>query len=146
MKPEEVAQKTFDGIKSGSFIIPCNLEGIALSLATAGLSPQRSFLMATVEVLAAGILRIAGLCFQWTWYTSIEKWHNQRKGKCLAGMGEHFLPFSSLINKVLVEINHRRPIKVYLFITIVPIVYLAFSLLVSPSFLFFSVFIIYFFA
>ncbi|KAL1358490.1 hypothetical protein HN51_003756 [Arachis hypogaea] len=79
MKPEEVAQKTFDGIKSGSFIIPCNLEGIALSLATAGLSPQRSFLMATVEVLAAGILRIAGLCFQWTWYTSIEKWHNQRK-------------------------------------------------------------------
>lgn len=82
MKAEEVAQKAFDGIKSGSFIISCNLEGIALSLATAGLSPQRSFLMAFVEVVAAGILRIAALCFQWTWYGSIEKWHSQRKGKC----------------------------------------------------------------
>lgn len=82
MTAEKVAQKALDGIKSGSFIVSCNLEGIALSLATAGLSPQRSFLMAFVEVVAAGILRIVALGMQWTWYGSIEKYHSQRKGKC----------------------------------------------------------------
>ncbi|KAK7245826.1 hypothetical protein RIF29_40678 [Crotalaria pallida] len=81
MKADEVAQKAFDGIKSASFFIPCNLEGIALSLATAGLSPQRSFVMAFIEVVAAGMVRIAALCFQWTWYDSIEKWHSQRKAR-----------------------------------------------------------------
>lgn len=75
MQPEDVAKKAFDGIKRGSFIISCNMEGIALSLATSGLSPQRSFLMAFVEVITAGILRIAALCFQWNWYGRIEKWH-----------------------------------------------------------------------
>ncbi|KAJ0613043.1 putative 3-dehydrosphinganine reductase [Helianthus annuus] len=40
---------------------------------------KRSYLMAFVEVVSAGILRIAGLCFQWTWYGSIEKWHAQKK-------------------------------------------------------------------
>lgn len=79
MKADEVAQKAFDGIRRGSFIISCNLESIALSLATSGLSPQRSFLMAFVEVIAVGIMRIAALCFQWNWYGSIEKWHKQRK-------------------------------------------------------------------
>ncbi|KAK3031192.1 hypothetical protein RJ639_035349 [Escallonia herrerae] len=38
----------------------------------------RSYLMAFVEVNAAGILRIAALCFQWNWYGSIEKWHAQK--------------------------------------------------------------------
>ncbi|KAI3446597.1 hypothetical protein Pfo_003262 [Paulownia fortunei] len=54
-------------------------EGILLSAATAGLSPQRSYLMAFVEVVAAGLLLIAGLCFQWNWYRSIKKWHAQRQ-------------------------------------------------------------------
>ncbi|KEH16735.1 transmembrane protein, putative [Medicago truncatula] len=79
MKANEVAQKAFYGIRRGSFIISCNLEGITLSLATSGLSPQRSFLMAFVEVIAAGIMCIAALCLQWNWYGSIEKWHKQRK-------------------------------------------------------------------
>ncbi|KAL2341255.1 hypothetical protein Fmac_009195 [Flemingia macrophylla] len=79
MKAEEVAQKALDGIKCGSFIVSCNFEGIALSVATAGLTPQRSFLMAFVEVVAAGILRIVALCMQWSWYGSIEKYHSQRK-------------------------------------------------------------------
>ncbi|RHN45209.1 putative 3-dehydrosphinganine reductase [Medicago truncatula] len=61
MKANEVAQKAFYGIRRGSFIISCNLEGITLSLATSGLSPQRSFLMAFVEVIAAGIMCIAAL-------------------------------------------------------------------------------------
>lgn len=79
MKADEVAKRALDGIKSGCFMVPCNLEGFLLSIATAGLSPQRSYLMAFVEVISAGLLRIAGLCFQWTWYGSIEKWHAQQK-------------------------------------------------------------------
>ncbi|TXG71980.1 hypothetical protein EZV62_000559 [Acer yangbiense] len=81
MKAEEVAKKTLNGIKSGSFIIPCNFEGLLLSLATCGLSPQRSVLMAFVEVVTAGLLRLAGLCFQWNWYGSIQSWHAQKKSK-----------------------------------------------------------------
>lgn len=78
MKADEVAKKILDGIKSSSFIISCNTEGLLLSIATAGLSPQRSSLMAFLEVFSAGILRIAALCFQWNWYGSIAKWHSQK--------------------------------------------------------------------
>ncbi|KAF5738617.1 3-ketodihydrosphingosine reductase-like isoform X1 [Tripterygium wilfordii] len=74
MKADEVAKKALNGIKSASFIVSCNFEGFLLSIATAGLSPQRSFLMAYIEVVAAGVLRIAALCFQWNWYGIIEKW------------------------------------------------------------------------
>ncbi|XP_030923603.1 3-dehydrosphinganine reductase TSC10A-like isoform X1 [Quercus lobata] len=79
MKADEVARKALSGIKSGSFFIPCNFEGLLLSVATAGLAPQRSYLMAFVEIVAAGISRFAALCFQWSWYGSIEKWHTQNK-------------------------------------------------------------------
>jgi len=75
MKADEVAKRALNGIKSGSFIIPCNFEGLLLSVATAGLSPQRSVLMAFVEIVAAGLTRFVALCFQWNWYGSIEKWH-----------------------------------------------------------------------
>ncbi|XP_022862349.1 3-dehydrosphinganine reductase TSC10A-like [Olea europaea var. sylvestris] len=79
MKADEVAKKSLNGIKSGTFIVPCNFEGFLLSVSTAGLCPQRSFLMAFMEVVTSPILRIAGLCFQWNWYESIEKWHAQKK-------------------------------------------------------------------
>lgn len=78
MKAEEVAKKALHGIQSSSFIVPCNFEGFLLSIATAGLSPQKSFLMAFIEVVTAGLLRIAALCFQWNWYDSIGKWHAQK--------------------------------------------------------------------
>ncbi|XVE67733.1 hypothetical protein DITRI_Ditri09bG0012300 [Diplodiscus trichospermus] len=78
MKADEVAKKALDGIKSGSFIVPCNFEGHMLAIATAGLSPQRSFLMAFIEVVFAGILRLAALFFQRDWYGSIEKWHAKK--------------------------------------------------------------------
>ncbi|PRQ24479.1 putative 3-dehydrosphinganine reductase [Rosa chinensis] len=61
MKATEVVKKALDGIKSASFIVPCNFEGLLLSIATAGLSPQRSFVMAFMEVVAAGIIRISAL-------------------------------------------------------------------------------------
>ncbi|CAN1129416.1 3-dehydrosphinganine reductase TSC10A [Linum perenne] len=75
MKAEEVARKCLDGIKSASFFVPCNFEGVMLSIATAGLSPQRSYLMAFVEVFAMGLMRVVALFFQWNWYQSIVKWH-----------------------------------------------------------------------
>ncbi|XVF13938.1 hypothetical protein REPUB_Repub09cG0013000 [Reevesia pubescens] len=78
MKADEVAKKALDGIKSGTFIVPCNFEGRMLAIATAGLSPQRSFLMAFIEVVFAGILRLAALFFQWNWYRSIEMWHARK--------------------------------------------------------------------
>lgn len=68
MKADEVAQKAWSGIKSRSFFVPCNLEGFMLSVATVGLSPQRAYLTAFVEVISAGLMRVAGLCFQWSWY------------------------------------------------------------------------------
>ncbi|CAK7341227.1 unnamed protein product [Dovyalis caffra] len=79
MEADEVAKKALDGIKLARFIIPCNFEGFMLSIVTAGLSPQRSFLMGFIEVIAAGVIRIVALFFQWNWYGSIEKWHAHRK-------------------------------------------------------------------
>lgn len=79
MKADEVAKTSLIGIKSGSFFVPCNLEGFALCLATAGMAPQRSVLMAFVEVIAAGIMRIAALCFQSNWYINIAKYHARKK-------------------------------------------------------------------
>ncbi|KAK6146096.1 hypothetical protein DH2020_019965 [Rehmannia glutinosa] len=84
MKPDEVAKKSLKGIQSGTFIVPCNFEGFLLSVATAGLSPQRSYLMAFVEVMTAGIMRLAGLFFQWNWYGSIQKWHATKRTSSLA--------------------------------------------------------------
>ncbi|KAK1426025.1 hypothetical protein QVD17_14692 [Tagetes erecta] len=79
MKVDEVAKKALNGIKSGSFFVSCNFEGFMLSIATVGLSPQRSCLVAFVEVISIGVLRIVGLCFQWIWYGRIEKWHAQKR-------------------------------------------------------------------
>ncbi|KAL7123933.1 hypothetical protein ABFS83_14G015200 [Erythranthe nasuta] len=76
MKADDVAKKSLNGIESGTFIVPCNFEGFLLSVATAGLSPQRSFLMAFVEVTTAGLMRLAGLFFQWNWYGAIDKWRS----------------------------------------------------------------------
>lgn len=81
MKADAVAKKAFDGIRSGSFIVPCNFDGQMLAIATAGLSPQRSFLMAFLEVVFVGLLRLVALFLQWNWYGKIEKWHANKSGK-----------------------------------------------------------------
>ncbi|KAI4345585.1 hypothetical protein L6164_012692 [Bauhinia variegata] len=70
---DEVSKITLNGIKSGRFIIPCSLDGLMMAICTAGLSPQRSFLMAFVEVVAAGIARMIAFYTHWTWYRMIEK-------------------------------------------------------------------------
>ena len=63
LKAEEVAKETLDGIKSGSFSISFNLEGHLLAITTAGASPQRSFLMAFLEVVLTGISQLVALFF-----------------------------------------------------------------------------------
>ncbi|KAK1318317.1 hypothetical protein QJS10_CPB04g00688 [Acorus calamus] len=78
MQADDVARKALNGIKSGTFIVPCNFDGLMLAIATAGLSPQRSFIMAFAEVFGAGFMRLVGLFFQWTWYGLIEKWHAEQ--------------------------------------------------------------------
>ncbi|KAJ6833931.1 3-dehydrosphinganine reductase TSC10A-like [Iris pallida] len=80
MKSDDVAEKTLNGIKSATFIVPCNFEGTMLSIATAGLSPQRSSLTALLEVFGAGPMRFLGLCFQWSWYCAIEKYTRKHRG------------------------------------------------------------------
>ncbi|OMP06450.1 Short-chain dehydrogenase/reductase SDR, partial [Corchorus capsularis] len=65
MKAEEIGKITINGIKCGRFSIPCNLLGQMVAIATAGLSPQRSFVMASIEVVFAGVFRFVALLFQW---------------------------------------------------------------------------------
>lgn len=74
MKTEEVARRAMEGIKAGKFTVSCNFEGFLLSLATTGMSPQRSFWLAFLEVITAGPIRLVALFFQWDWYNAIEKW------------------------------------------------------------------------
>ncbi|CAH8356661.1 unnamed protein product [Eruca vesicaria subsp. sativa] len=74
MKTEEVARRAMNGIKAGKFTVSCNFEGFLLSLATTGMSPQRSFWLAFLEVITAGPIRLVALFFQWDWYNAIEKW------------------------------------------------------------------------
>ncbi|KAH7687169.1 Short-chain dehydrogenase/reductase SDR protein [Dioscorea alata] len=80
MKADEVAEKALNGIKCGTFIVPCNFKGVMLAIATAGLYPQNSCVGAFVEVIGAGFMRFVGLCFQWKWFGIIEKYHAQRNG------------------------------------------------------------------
>ena len=81
MKADEVAMLTLNGIKSGTFSVTCNFNGILLALGSASLSPQRSFLVAFLEVVGAGLMRLVALYFQWSWYKTIEKWHSQKNSK-----------------------------------------------------------------
>ncbi|XP_076949983.1 3-dehydrosphinganine reductase TSC10A-like [Bidens hawaiensis] len=81
MRVDEVAKKTLNGIKRGSFIVFCNFEGFLLWIATIGASPQRSYLMAFVEVFLASVIRIVTLCYLCSWYGSILKWHAKKNSK-----------------------------------------------------------------
>ncbi|KAK8585820.1 hypothetical protein V6N13_050790 [Hibiscus sabdariffa] len=75
LSAEEVAKKSLDGIKSGSFSIWFNLEGYMLGFSGAGFSPQTSFPVAFLEIAFAGLSRLAALFFVWSWYRIIQKKH-----------------------------------------------------------------------
>lgn len=78
LKAEDVAEKALAGIQSGDFIVSCNFLGHMLSVSTAGLSPQRSYIMAFIELFSIGLMRFIGLCFQWNWYGVISKYHKEQ--------------------------------------------------------------------
>lgn len=73
MKTKEVAKICFDGIKAGKFTVTCHFIGFLLSIASAGMSPQSSFWLASIEVMFGGLIRFGSLVFQWDWYRTIEK-------------------------------------------------------------------------
>lgn len=80
----DVAKKSMNGIKAGQFCIYCNFDGLMLSIATSGMSPQPSVGLAFAEVLLAGLMRFVGLCVLWNWYKTVIKWHRgQNKAKGL---------------------------------------------------------------
>ncbi|KAI5072394.1 hypothetical protein GOP47_0012500 [Adiantum capillus-veneris] len=80
MEAIDVARKAIDGVKGGKFTISCNFDGWMLSIATAGMSPQPSAVLAFAEIFLLGILRLVGLCYIWTWYRTVIKW-TKRKNK-----------------------------------------------------------------
>ncbi|MQM20194.1 hypothetical protein Taro_053210 [Colocasia esculenta] len=89
MELEDLITKTLDGIKSGTFLVTCNLEGIILSLSTAGGAPTRSPTAALLEVAFAGFMRFIGLWVLSGWYVAIRKCHAKQKSKELMKVPMH---------------------------------------------------------
>ncbi|KAL9270578.1 3-dehydrosphinganine reductase TSC10A-like protein [Drosera capensis] len=73
MTADEVAKISLDGIKRGAFTIPCNIDGFFLSLLTAGISPQRSYPMAVLEVVVASLARFIGFFYILRYYHIIKR-------------------------------------------------------------------------
>jgi len=71
MDAVSVARASLAGLQAGQFLITCNLEGAALSIVCAGMSPQPSLLMSVTEILSMGVLRIVALFVQKDWYDTI---------------------------------------------------------------------------
>lgn len=76
---DEVATLAIKGIRAGNFNVCVNSHGLLLALATAGFSPQRSVLMAFIEVVGGGLMRFAGLCYLSSWYKSIAEYKAKTK-------------------------------------------------------------------
>ncbi|KAI3975756.1 hypothetical protein MKX01_023182 [Papaver californicum] len=68
MTADEVARKTLNGIKSGTFLVSCNLLGFFMCLGAADFAPQRSILTAFAEIFAAGFIRFYAIAFLWNFY------------------------------------------------------------------------------
>ncbi|RZC52372.1 hypothetical protein C5167_020796 [Papaver somniferum] len=68
MTADEVARKTLDGIKSGTFLVSCNFLGFLMCLGAADFAPQRSILTAFAEIFAAGFIRFYAIAFLWRFY------------------------------------------------------------------------------
>ncbi|CAA6659224.1 unnamed protein product [Spirodela intermedia] len=81
MTAAAVAEKVLGGIKAAAFTVTCNLEGIMLSLATAGMSSQRSWAMALAEILGSGFMRFLGIYYQYSWYRTIVRCQGKQKSE-----------------------------------------------------------------
>ncbi|CAA7395539.1 unnamed protein product [Spirodela intermedia] len=81
MTAAAVAEKVLRGIKAAAFTVTCNFEGVMLSLATAGMSSQRSWAMALAEILGSGFMRFLGIYYQYSWYRTIARCQGKQKNK-----------------------------------------------------------------
>ena len=81
MTAEDVAKKIMHGIMAKNFTVFCNFEGFMLCLGTAGMSPQRSWLMALAEIFGSGIMRLVAICYQYKWSKTISKCHSKKNIK-----------------------------------------------------------------
>lgn len=81
MEPEDVAKTILSGLKSGQFFIPCNFEGLALALATAGVAPHTSVARGCLEVMLAGVMRVVAMFLLRDWYVVIMDWHHKQSKK-----------------------------------------------------------------
>ena len=79
MKADEVAEKALNGIKGGNFTVACNFDGLMLSVATCGMSPQRSILLAFCDVIFVGPLRFFAFWYLRGWYDTIESFKHLKK-------------------------------------------------------------------
>lgn len=77
MTPAAVARPALRALKAGAFLSSSNFEGFMLQVATAGMAPQPSALMAAVEVALAGVLRIAALVTLAEWRGIIRGWFRE---------------------------------------------------------------------
>ena len=75
----DVAKMAINGIKAGKFSISCNFDGWMLCIATAGMSPQSSAVVALGEILLMGIMRLVALCVVWNWYRIISNFRGREK-------------------------------------------------------------------
>lgn len=76
-----VAEKALRGIKAAAFMVSCNFEGGLLGLATAGMSPQRSWLVALAEIFGSGFMRFLAICYQYSWCRTIARCHAKQKSE-----------------------------------------------------------------
>ncbi|XP_078440140.1 3-dehydrosphinganine reductase TSC10A-like [Wolffia australiana] len=78
MTAEGVAKKTLAGIMAARFMVYCNFDGLMMGIATAGVSPQRSWAMALAEIFGSGFMRFIALCTQYYWSKAIAKGHQAK--------------------------------------------------------------------
>ncbi|MCL7041022.1 hypothetical protein MKW94_009615 [Papaver nudicaule] len=83
---DEVARKTLNGIKSGTFLVSCNFLGFFMCLGAADFAPQRSILTAFTEIFAAGIIRFYAFALLWRFYEVTSRCNTNSSHKKEDGM------------------------------------------------------------
>ncbi len=78
-QPEDIAKDILDSIKSWRFMVNTGMDGWLLGIASAGLTtPVSSAGRALVEILLAGILRLVGIFYLYSWNGVCTNCHKQK--------------------------------------------------------------------
>ncbi|KAI3955486.1 hypothetical protein MKW92_006778 [Papaver armeniacum] len=89
MTADEVAKKTLNGIKSGTFLVSCNFLGFLMCLGAADFAPQRSILTASAEIFAAGFIRFYAVALLWRFYEMSSRCNTNSSHKRADGVTEN---------------------------------------------------------